>query len=136
MNGENIEVGDKEDLDEVVVTYSAYPGNEKENAVLNKRLSESIVNLKDFGFANVNKVDPVFGRGSMAAEFCYLACGRIDGIVRLKQKPWDVAAGSLIAREAGAEMNDLNLGVVSIYEGDYISANRSLLKKLNGVLCN
>ena len=25
----NIEVGDKEDLDEVVVTYPAYPGNEK-----------------------------------------------------------------------------------------------------------
>ncbi len=42
--------------------------------------------------------------GSAALHLCWLAAGRIDIYVERDIKPWDYAAGSLIAREAGADV--------------------------------
>lgn len=42
--------------------------------------------------------------GSAALHLCWVACGRIDGYVERDIKPWDYAAGSLIAAEAGARI--------------------------------
>jgi myo-inositol-1(or 4)-monophosphatase len=44
--------------------------------------------------------------GSAALDLCYVACGRFDGFWELKLKPWDVAAGALIVREAGGMVTD------------------------------
>jgi myo-inositol-1(or 4)-monophosphatase len=48
--------------------------------------------------------------GSAALNLCYVAMGRFDGMWEGDLSPWDVAAGSLIVREAG--------GLVSGYEGE------------------
>lgn len=40
--------------------------------------------------------------GAAALDLCYLACGRADAYWEDQLKPWDTAAGTLIAREAGA----------------------------------
>lgn len=40
--------------------------------------------------------------GSAAIDLCYVAAGRFDGFWEISLKPWDVAAGGLIAEEAGA----------------------------------
>jgi len=45
--------------------------------------------------------------GSAALDLCYVAAGRFDGYWELSLKPWDMAAGSLIAAEAGARVTDL-----------------------------
>lgn len=45
--------------------------------------------------------------GSAAIDLCYVACGRFDGYWELKLHPWDVAAGILIAEEAGGRVTDL-----------------------------
>jgi myo-inositol-1(or 4)-monophosphatase len=42
--------------------------------------------------------------GSCALNLCYLAQGRLDGYWADTVKMWDVAAGSLIAREAGVTL--------------------------------
>ena len=39
--------------------------------------------------------------GSAALDLCYVACGRFEGYWEQNLKPWDTAAGSLIAAEAG-----------------------------------
>ncbi len=44
--------------------------------------------------------------GSAALDLCYVACGRFDGFWEQNLKPWDTAAGLLIAREAGARVTD------------------------------
>ncbi|HRZ87163.1 MAG TPA: inositol monophosphatase family protein [bacterium] len=44
--------------------------------------------------------------GSAALDLCYVACGRFDAFWEAKLKPWDTAAGALIAREAGATVTD------------------------------
>lgn len=43
--------------------------------------------------------------GSAALHLCWVACGRIDGYWEVDLKVWDVAAGGLVAREAGAEVH-------------------------------
>jgi myo-inositol-1(or 4)-monophosphatase len=48
--------------------------------------------------------------GSAALNLCYVAMGRFDGMWEGNLSPWDVAAGSLIVREAG--------GVVTGYDGE------------------
>lgn len=44
--------------------------------------------------------------GSAALDLCYTACGRFDGFWEQHLNPWDTAAGSLIAAEAGALVTD------------------------------
>lgn len=48
--------------------------------------------------------------GSAALEIAYVAAGRFDLFVHGALGPWDVAAGGLIAREAGAAMTSLTTG--------------------------
>jgi myo-inositol-1(or 4)-monophosphatase len=48
--------------------------------------------------------------GSAALDLCYVAAGRFDGYWELSLKPWDAAAGSLIAAEAGATVTTLDGG--------------------------
>lgn len=45
--------------------------------------------------------------GSAALDLCDLAAGRIDCYFECLLSPWDLAAGSLIAQEAGAVVTDL-----------------------------
>ena len=48
--------------------------------------------------------------GSAALEICYVACGKFDLFVHEALSPWDIAAGALIAREAGAVVRSLKTG--------------------------
>ena len=58
--------------------------------------------------------------GSAALNLCYLACGRFDGFWEASLAPWDMAAGTLLVREAG--------GLVTGYEGgDFRLDGRQIL---------
>lgn len=134
LNGKQIKVSCQTDISKSIVIYSTYPGCEKKTEYLNKKIIDFFPKITYFNYKNKKDIDLFWGRGSMAAEFCFLACGRIDALIRLKQKPWDVAGGCIIAKEAGAEMNNLKKKKCSIYEGDFIVANPILLKKINNII--
>lgn len=61
--------------------------------------------------------------GSAALDLCYLACGRFDGFWELNLSPWDVAAGSLIIKEAGGTVTDFRGGTDYIYSGTIVGSN-------------
>jgi Archaeal fructose-1,6-bisphosphatase and related enzymes of inositol monophosphatase family len=44
--------------------------------------------------------------GSAAIDLAWVACGKLDGSIALSNHPWDMAAGTAIAREAGALVLD------------------------------
>lgn len=44
--------------------------------------------------------------GSAAVDLCYTAAGRFEGYFEYALKPWDIAAGIVIAREAGCIVTD------------------------------
>lgn len=46
--------------------------------------------------------------GSAAMDLCYIACGRLDGFWEIRLSPWDLAAGVVIAEEAGARVTSVN----------------------------
>ncbi len=46
--------------------------------------------------------------GAAALDLCYVAAGRLDGFWETGLKPWDLAAGSLIIREAGGIVSGLD----------------------------
>ena len=45
--------------------------------------------------------------GAASLDLCALACGRVDAYYERGLKPWDLAAGGLIAAEAGARVGGL-----------------------------
>lgn len=65
--------------------------------------------------------------GSAALDLCYVAAGRFDGFWEMALNPWDVAAGGLIAEEAGARVTNV------IGSADYISAPQSVLACTPGI---
>ncbi len=65
--------------------------------------------------------------GSAALDLCAVAAGRTDGHWELGLKPWDVAAGGLIALEAGATVTDWQGGVWHPLDGDRIVATNGLI---------
>ena len=65
--------------------------------------------------------------GSAALDLCYVGAGRIDGYWELSLKPWDLAAGSLVAEEAGAKVAALDGHL------DYITPPCSLVAATPGI---
>ncbi|GAB3305414.1 inositol monophosphatase family protein [Luteimonas notoginsengisoli] len=49
--------------------------------------------------------------GSAALDLAYVACGRTDAYFESGVQPWDIAAGTLMVREAGGRVCDFRGGV-------------------------
>ena len=61
--------------------------------------------------------------GSAALDLSYVGCARFDGFWELKLKPWDLAAASLIVKEAGGRISDFKNNPFSIYCQDVLATN-------------
>ena len=68
--------------------------------------------------------------GSAALDLCYVAAGRVDGFFEMGLKAWDIAAGELIAREAGALACDFNAGHQFLKEGHIVVASPRVVKAI------
>ncbi|MCY2975405.1 MAG: inositol monophosphatase family protein [Planctomycetota bacterium] len=65
--------------------------------------------------------------GSAALNLCYVACGRLDGYWAGKVRSWDVAAGILIAEEAGCKLTRMNGSPFVLNLGDLTVASSAPL---------
>ena len=65
--------------------------------------------------------------GSAAMDACYVGAGRFDGFWELSLKPWDVAAGGLIAEEGGAKVTNVK------NQPDYLSTPQSIVAAAPGI---
>jgi myo-inositol-1(or 4)-monophosphatase len=70
--------------------------------------------------------------GAAALDLAWVAAGRYDGYWELGPKPWDVAAGALIVREAGGYATDTMGGELVMDPAgiDIVAANSHLHPKL------
>ena len=74
--------------------------------------------------------------GSAALDMAYVAAGRYDGFWEQGLKPWDIAAGIVLIREAGGYITDID-GVGDMLEsGSVIAANDKLHPKLRKLLAS
>ena len=72
--------------------------------------------------------------GSAALDMCNVACGRVDGYWEYVLSPWDFAAASLIAREAGAIVTTPQGGEIEMKKNGIVTANSELYKKMFEIL--
>lgn len=88
-------------------------------------------NTKKDNFKNFEKLAKqsrgVRRLGSAALDACYVAAGRFDAFWELTLKPWDIAAGGLVAEEAGARVTAMD------GKPDYVSAPQSILAAAPGI---
>ncbi len=80
---------------------------------------------------NVTESGAQFRRsGSAALDLAYVAAGRFDGYFELGLKPWDIAAGELIVKEAGGTVVDARGGSESMENGQVLACSMKMLKPL------
>ncbi len=70
--------------------------------------------LKENNLPHFNRIVPkirdIRRFGSAALDLCYVACGKVDGFWEMELNLYDIAAGVIIAREAGALVSDFSGG--------------------------
>ncbi|MER7548335.1 inositol monophosphatase family protein [Spirillospora sp. NPDC127506] len=100
----------------------AYLGARRIQASMTTNLKDAIVAIGDYAVgegaeaknrqrialterlaANVQRIRML---GSAAIDLAWVAEGKLDASITLSNKPWDTAAGVIIAREAGATVRD------------------------------
>jgi myo-inositol-1(or 4)-monophosphatase len=88
------------DLKDAIVAIGDYAVGEGAEAKNRQRIA-----LTERLAANVQRVRML---GSAAIDLAWVAEGKLDASITLSDKPWDTAAGVIIAREAGAKVTDQN----------------------------
>ena len=67
--------------------------------------------------------------GAAALDLAYVSAGRYEGYWERGLNPWDVAAGIIIAREAGALVQTISGGPDLLNEGALIAGNEPIFDK-------
>jgi myo-inositol-1(or 4)-monophosphatase len=68
--------------------------------------------------------------GSAALDLAYVAAGRFDGFWEIGLKPWDMAAGVLLIKEAGGLVSDLKGGESYMEAGNVTAAPPKVFRNL------
>lgn len=118
----------------------AWLADRKRLRVANRRhLSEAVVatGIKTQGTANdslqlrqLAAINPAVAgirrSGSICLDMAWLATGRYDALWESGLKPWDVAAGFLMVREAGGLVSDYAGQPGSVANGQVVAGNEAL----------
>jgi myo-inositol-1(or 4)-monophosphatase len=68
--------------------------------------------------------------GAAALDLAWVAAGRLDGYWERDLKPWDVAAGLIMVREAGGFVSDCTGGDDIFGKGHIAAGNETIQKEL------
>ncbi len=72
--------------------------------------------------------------GSAATDIAYVACGRYDGFYEYGLKPWDIAAGILLVREAGGEVSDFKGHKQPLFSENIICSNKNTFDEFQEII--
>jgi myo-inositol-1(or 4)-monophosphatase len=112
LNGETIRVSATERLDSALVG-TGFPYDRRTRADVYLRFMKEVM----------TRAQGIRRAGSAALDLCALASGRLDGFWEAKLRPWDTAAGVLIAREAGAKITDFAGREFDLYGEEILASN-------------
>ena len=99
LNNTRIRVSNRIVLDEAILA-TAFPFRQRQHLKAYGRIFQAIF----------EKVEDFRRAGTASLDLAWVAAGRMDGFFEVGLKPWDVAAGALLVREAG--------GVVLNFSGE------------------
>jgi len=123
LDGRAIEVSPRKDLSESLIA-TGFP-------IYNfERMDNYLAALKFF----MQRTHGLRRIGAAAADLCYLACGRFDAFFEYNLKPWDVAAGALIVKEAGGTVSDFSGGNNWLFGKEMCCTNGLLEKEFTKII--
>ena len=124
VNGMRLRVSGRSQLESSVIAFgTAYMDDEEKQARYIAELNA------------VSSVAPMVRRfGAAALDLCYIAAGRIDGFWERGLKPWDIAAGSLILKEAGGFVTSIEDEANVIYSRNLVAGNQSVYNDLRKII--
>ena len=109
----------------------AFFNNHRIRVSKRKNLDECLFATNKNGLSSTDLNSRIFG--SAALDLAYVASGRIDGYFQNGLNLWDIAAGTLIVKEAGGIVNNYDLkktkNIKVIATSEII--NQKMLKRLN-----
>ena len=68
--------------------------------------------------------------GAATLDLAWIAAGRLDAYWERDLSPWDLAAGSLLVREAGGFLSDVDGGDAILQKGNVIAGNETMHREL------
>ncbi len=126
LNNRQIKVSTVSALRDSLVT-TGFPFRKKELIDVYLRLFRNIF----------NKVSDIRRAGSAALDLAHLACGRCDGFFEISLSPWDIAAGSILIKEAGGVVTDFGGGGNYLLAGNIVAGppaiHKEILKEVKAV---
>lgn len=72
--------------------------------------------------------------GAAALDLAWTACGRFDGYWEMGLAPWDVAAGTLLVREAGGLADDMYGREPWARSGNIVAGNKAVARSLQALV--
>ena len=114
----------------------AYFNNKRIRVSKRKKIEECLFSSGEIDNENIkqkiNSKLSIRKSGSAALDMAYVASGRYDGYFQKNLNLWDIAAGIIIVKEAGGQVNDLNLKQNNNIDitASSSSINEQLLKNL------
>ncbi|OFY18282.1 MAG: inositol monophosphatase [Bacteroidetes bacterium GWF2_29_10] len=72
--------------------------------------------------------------GSAAVDLAYVASGRYDGFYEYSLKPWDVAAGQLLVKNAGGCVSDFSGNNNYLFGEEIIASNKYIFEEFKDVI--
>ena len=123
LNGAKITVSRTEDISQSLIAtgfpYHRSPGTE---------------NNLDYFISFWYAAQGIRRAGSAALDICYTAAGRLDGFWELKLKPWDMSAGALIAKKAGAVVTDFDGNPWQLQSDRIVVANPKIHRQMLDII--
>lgn len=119
LNGHSIQVSDTSELGKSLLATGFSYFND-DYFKLNMELWASIY----------GKTQGLRRAGAAALDLAWLACGRLDGLWEFSLKPWDIAAGALLVREAGGIVSDPLGKNLDLKSGHIIAGNPTIHPQL------
>ena len=92
---------------------------------------EPFIETMKFFFTNSHGLRRI---GSAATDLAYVACGRFEAFYEYALKPWDVAAGALIVKEAGGKICDFKGGENFLFGGELIASNTFIFDEMKEII--
>jgi len=123
VNDRRIHVSRRSALDEALFV-TGFPYNRREHAPFYLKYFEAFM----LRCRDVRRL------GSAALDLSYVAAGRFDGFWEVRLNPWDMAAGAVIAREAGGRLTDFSGQDLSIYGQELVASNGQIHEAMLAVL--
>jgi myo-inositol-1(or 4)-monophosphatase len=122
LRNKRLRVSGRNNLEQCMINYGQPVQNKEAKEIFYKELQavQSYAMVRRFA--------------SAALDMSYVAAGRIDAYWERGIKPWDVAAGVLIVKEAGGFVSSIDNDDNPVYSGNLVTGNPQVHSDLRKIL--